>query len=201
MKNVLGITAALVAVSVAGSAFAAPTATQQVSVNGSMADTCTVGQPTVVGAATNASLAGNIVTVQQLASDADALLVPTTITLNLDVMCNNAGYLTITEANGGLVRSGGVGPTVPGQENNFVRKIGYNLETEWEGLAALGKNRSRPHNGSGFLTGGAPLPIAYLTWGAAHANAEVKFTIPADSRPVLAGDYSTTVRVRAQSSL
>lgn len=201
MKNVLSITAALVAVSVAGSAFAAPSASQQVSINGSMADTCTVGQPTVVGSATNASLSGNVVTVQQLASSADALLVPTTITLNLDVMCNNAGILSITEANGGLVRAGGVGPTVPGQENNFVRKIGYSLETEWEGLAALGKNRSRPNNGSGFINGNAPLPIAYVTWGAAHANAEVKFTIPTDTRPVLAGDYSTTVRIRAQSSL
>lgn len=195
MKTLLSVTAALAATAVAGSAMAADTANRGVNINGAMADTCTVASPTVVGSATNASLAGNVVSVTQLASDVDARLQPTTITLNLEVMCNNPGVLLIGEANGGLVRSGGAGPVVGG---NFIRKIGYELEADWFGLALTGNERERGHNS---LLPGSIIPINFITTAAARGPATVKFTIPTDNRPVVAGSYSTTVTVRAQSSL
>lgn len=195
MKNLLAISAAVAATAFAGAAFAAPSAPQGVQVAGSMVDTCTVGSPTVVGAATNASLAGNVVSVTQLASDTDARLLPTTITLSLDVMCNNPGFLSVSEANGGLVRAGGAGPVVGG---NFIRKIGYELEADWYGLALLGDERSRSHNS---LLPGSIIPISYTTFAPARGPATVKLTIPSDTRPVVAGAYSTSITVRAQSSL
>lgn len=65
----------------AGPAFAAPSASNDITINGTAPQVCTLGNPNTTGSATNATFAGTTVSVTALASATDASLNQTSVTL------------------------------------------------------------------------------------------------------------------------
>lgn len=201
MKKEIAFAAAAAASLIAGSAFAADTASQNVNLAGTMAEVCTIGSPTTPTNVTNASLAGNTVSVTQLASAADASLLATNITMQLPVMCNSSFSMRIADSVSGLKQ---VTPTtVVG--GDFTTKIGYKVGGQFPVSVLTGNNGSSQPRGAITRTvannaADAPYESQSNIPHPVMANYSLTITIPADARPVVAGQYSGQIRVIANSS-
>lgn len=196
MKKEIAFAATAAAALLGVPAFAADTAPQSVNISGTMDEVCTLGAPTGASAVNNAALNNNTITVAQLASPVDASLLASSITVQLPVMCNNAFKMQISDSVSGLKQTQPV--SVVGGE--FTTKIGYQVSGQFPGGAVGGTALGVVTQTVANNAPDAPYTAEAGVSNPVKANYRLTVAIPADSRPVIAGQYSGQIRVTASSN-
>jgi len=169
-------------------AFAAASASSNITINGSVADTCTLTMG-ASSAATNSTFATNTISITNLADATTAQSVTASQTLNFAGMCNYAHSISLESANGGLTHDGSV--TVVG--GTFDDLVEYDVSSNWASAgAALDAE------------GGATVKDVQSVSGAnAESAAELSFNIDNNggTDPLLAGNYTDTVTIQLGAAL
>lgn len=120
----------LVAAGFTCAAHAAPDDQEVLTMEGSVADTCSLGTPSV-SASSNANLASSVVTFSALADETTAVFTGggSTIQLSFDGMCNYAHDVSIQSTNGWLINADNT-QIAPGS-GNFNETVGYTPTVQW----------------------------------------------------------------------
>lgn len=146
---------------------------------------CVISQPTV-GAQSNASFsatgaASGQVNITQFVDPVNARPQPSSIELNLPLVCNASHRIRITSSNGGLLRAGASGRNRGGA---FAEFLAYNVDVDWSGQSVQlltsnnNANINRNAPGKGAMT--------------------IRIATPAGSGPLVAGQYSDSIVVEVQ---
>lgn len=198
MKRVL-MAAAAASLFASPAAFAADSQTTNITIEGTVANTCVMGTPGFLG--TNASqtaLAGNAgtsaVEITSLAVSADdAALAAVEFTLTYsDSYCNYAHSVDLNSANGGLVDATPI--DVVAGSGDFVRRIGYDSTLTWADGAAIVSDVD-PTTSTAQATGTAIDGTAAPVSGAFRGDLVLGVVIASNPNPVVAGTYNETLTV------
>ncbi|HWU74602.1 MAG TPA: hypothetical protein VN137_14035, partial [Sphingomonas sp.] len=108
------------------------------------------------------------------------------INLALPVICNSAHKLTVTSANGGLLRDGG-NPRNRQSPTGFGEFLGYQINANWAGQTA-----------SVQTINNNVLAIASADGGAGDMGLTI--TVPPGGGPLVAGRYADTVTVQFEAA-
>lgn len=106
--------------------------------------------------------------------------------IELPVVCNAAHRLTLSSANGGLLREGG-DPRNRQTASGFGELLGYQLDASWGGRV--------------LILDAAEAPLAALDIpDGATGDLSLRLSIPAGGGPLVAGRYSDTVVIELNVS-
>lgn len=108
------------------------------------------------------------------------------INLALPVICNSAHKLTVTSANGGLLRDGGNARNRQ-SPTGFGEFLGYRISANWAGQSA-----------SVQTINNTVLAIAAADGGAGDMGLTI--TVPPGGGPLVAGRYADTVTVQFEAA-
>jgi hypothetical protein len=188
-KTALTAAAALVATGLGVRAFAGTTTT--LTVTSATPRTCIMGAAQVTtGGATNLGVvSGNTVDIAQLTND-QLTTRATNFDITFDAMCNATHRVILTSERGGLRRA-----TVGGTHAGFADGVPYSARFDWnsqeatllapaQSLSEVSQNLDIGQPSSGTLT--------------VHFSIDAGATNLVTNSPLLAGDYSDTLRVEMQ---
>ena len=181
----------------AGPAFAAPSASNDITINGTAPQVCTLGNPNTTGSATNATFAGTTVSVTALASATDASLNQTSVTLRYAGLCNYAHNVGLKSANGGLVNASGAANAPVAGSGTFIQRVGYTATANWAGANDV---LATSNSTTSYVAPG----VVKANWsvaGANQGNLDVNVAIASSSTPVVAGTYGDTLTVGIGAAL
>lgn len=192
LKKILMGTAALTLLASTSvvSANAADSASSTITINGSVADTCTLSLAAASSGDNNASYAGNVITVTQLADAGDATFNDADTTLSFDGMCNYAHNMSLQSANGGMEHDGSV--AVVAGSGTFDDLIEYDVTANWANPVVLD------------ASGGATVTATDAPGGAYSATGvTVVFNIDNDggTDPLLSGGYTDSVIIKLGATI
>lgn len=196
MKRVL-MAAAAASLLVTPAALAAPSQTTDVTISGSVADTCVMSAPTVTASsnATASALNGNAGTstigIDSLATSADdASLAAASFQLTYsDSYCNYAHSIDMASAKGGMV----IDTPVAVVGGTFVQMIGYDSTLTWGAASVtdVDSTTSTASNAAPGAVNGTEASVA----GAYRGDLILDVSIAADTNPVVSGTYSETLTI------
>ncbi len=184
MRTALLLAATLIAVP--AQAQVIDTASNRLELLGDAPAACVFAAPTA-GTASNASLAvtGNTsarINITQLVDGTNATSLPSSIELNLPVICNSAHRVIVRSTNGGLARIGansrGSGP--------FAEFLTYSFGIGW-----AGQQLDR-----GSDTGDVVLDATQPAKG----EVRLRVVTPAGSGPLVAGQYNDAIVIEFQAA-
>lgn len=172
------------AVGMAGPAFAqvVDTATQRIDLAGHAASACVISQPAVSNQQ-NASYspngpAGGQITISQLVDSQSATSLPSSIQLNLPVVCNSSHQVVIRSTNGALVRAGAQSANAG---RGFSQSLTYQLGVDWNGETV------DLASGQQSAAIGAANP--------AKGDLTIRFATAGGGGPLVAGQYTDAITV------
>lgn len=186
--------AALFAIALLGTTVAAhaqniDTGQGRLEIAGQAPPACVLNAPTASGGqnATFASTGANSgeIRIVEFGDPVTAQPRAATINLSLPVICNAPHRLTVTSANGGMLRDGGNSRNRPA--NGFGEFVGYRIDASWAGQSA-----------SVLTNQNNTLLIASAQGGAGDMG--LTFAVPPGGGPLVAGRYSDTVTVQFQAA-
>ncbi len=196
MKRILIAATAIAALGFNTSAFAAVDASATVTMGGKVANTCTLGTPTL--SSLNASLtpaaSSSVVTFNSLANTNTAALNASGFAMNYEGMCNMAHQIQLKAANGGLRQ---VTP-VAVLGGNFVERIGYTATATWGGQTA---SPAIDATSTGAAPAAAEKQDTKTVAGANAGTLVLQVTIPSNAAPVVAGDYTETLTLKVAATI
>lgn len=186
MKKLLASASVIAFMVVSSSAFAADDATTDIIIEGTAEEVCQIPSGPVQQSATNASAAGNVVTLDDFIDDIDATVNAASITLQFEnVMCNYAAKLSLESASGGLAQQTG-GSTAVSGSGSFLNHVNYTAGAVWGTVTAPAT----------LTTGTGGVVTEQNAGGANLADLDVTISTADGSTPVLEGSYSDTLTVK-----
>jgi hypothetical protein len=183
---------ALAALPAAASAQTVENGRGRLDLSGTAPSACIISAPTSV-TGSNASLQESgpqtaQITIGQLADPTTAEPKAASINLALPIICNTAHTLTVTSANGGLVRVGGNASNVT---NGFREFLPYQVDVLWAGRSATWSGRS-------VAGGGADRAANVPVGDGAAGQLSLTIAVPPGGAPLIAGAYADSVVIQLQ---
>lgn len=146
---------------------------------------CVISQPTV-GNQTNASFsatssASGQVSITQFVDPQNATALPSSIELNLPVVCNSSHSVRVTSSNRGLLRDGAGSAAQPG---GFAEFLAYQVGIDWSGQSV----ELQTGNGNASINASQP----------GKGDVTIRIATPAGGGPLVAGQYTDSIVVEVQ---
>ena len=148
---------------------------------------CLIANPSyVAGANSTFAASGGLqgrVDITQLADPQTAEPIASSVNLAVPIICNTAHRLSLTTANGGLLRAGGAAALAPA--NGFREFLPYQVNATWAGQSVTATSRQ-----------GETAHI--LSSDGAAGQLDLVITVPGGGGPMAAGQYGDDLVVRLQ---
>ncbi len=171
-------------------AHAAPSASSTVTINGSVAPTCTMSLAAASSGDVNASFGSNKIAITNLANATTAVSTDASTVLSFDGMCNYAHNMSIGSANGGMTHDASV--TVVAGSGAFDNLVEYDVSVAWANTVSLDAD-----GGAAVTATDAP--------GGAYSATGVAVTFNFDNNggtdPLLSGDYTDTITLKLGATI
>ncbi|MBJ7532821.1 hypothetical protein JDN40_01650 [Rhodomicrobium vannielii ATCC 17100] len=144
------------------------------------------GQAAPSGAASNATYASNMVTIESLIDNSTAFVKSSSLTLKFDkAMCNYEAYLSLSSQNRGMTSTDAKQATA----GEFLSKVDYTVTADWGSIRDLILDTSQQST--------AQLQTA----GANSGTLTLTFATKDGSVPLVNGTYTDTVAVQIGAKL
>lgn len=166
-------------------ALAAPDANDTITINGSVADTCTLSIDATPQSSSNSTFAASTIDITSLADATDATISPATMTLTFDGMCNYAHAIGLQSANGGLDYTGGV--SVVG--GAFDELVEYTVSASWDGGVSLDSENGTANQNVAGAFRQDDVSLAF------------NFDNNGETDPLLSGSYTDSLTIQLGAAL
>jgi hypothetical protein len=165
-------------------------ASAQFTVTGQAPNVCALPSPQTTGSATNATFAGNAVSITQFIDSNNARVVASNLSLQYpSTLCNYNATLSIESRSGGLVSSNAAPVASDGA---FLQNVPYTIQAVWGPV-----NLMLDTNGSK----GSSVRATTQTNGAVSGNLELHFAVAGSTLPVPQGSYQDTVSIKIGAAM
>lgn len=125
------------------------------------------------------------VTITQLVDNLSAQSLPSSIELNLPVICNASHRVIVRSANGGLLRAGAAPSAArTAQNGEFAEFLVYDVALDWSGQRLERSSRT----GNAVLASSRP----------AAGDLRMRIATPAGTGPLIAGQYNDSIVLEFQ---
>ena len=171
-------------------AHAAPSASSSITINGSVADTCTMSLAAASSSDVNATYAANTISITALADATTAVSTAASTELSIDGMCNYAHNMSIGSANGGMTHDGTV--SVVSGSGTFDNLVEYDVSVAWANTVSLDAE------------GGAAVTATDAPGGAYSATGvavSFNFDNNGGTDPLLSGAYTDTITLKLGATI
>lgn len=188
MKPVAPLLVALLFASTASAQSANP-GNQMLELAGEAQPACVLNTPSATSS-NNASFAASgansgQVTITQLVDNLSAQSLPSSIELNLPVICNASHRVLVRSANGGLLRAGAAPSAARAASiSGFAEFLVYDVAIDWSGQRLERSSRT----GNGILASNRP----------AAGDMRMRIATPAGTGPLIAGQYNDSIVIEFQ---
>lgn len=179
------ITSLALAAAMSAPAFAASDASDTITINGSVADTCTLSIDGSAVSSSNATFAGSTIDITSLADATTAVMTPASMSLSFDGMCNYAHSIGLESANGGLDYTGSVS-VVGGTFDDLVE---YTVSASWDGGVSLESENTVANQSVAGAFREDDVTLAFI------------FDNDGGSDPLLSGAYTDSLTIQLGAAL
>lgn len=193
-QYIVAAAAAVAAIMTAGTALAADTATHNITLTGTMPDTCNIPTAPTTAASTNMTLNGGATTsastvnVSNIFNTTTGALTGGSITLRFaSAVCNYNATVSLQTTNGRLTRSGGTAVVA----GTWLTAVDYSAVASWATFTSSTLN----------ATGTAGAKINSTIGGPVVGNLDVQITVASSATPVAGGTYDDVLVLQIGTAL